>query len=211
MADRTSSSRRPIKKGGMFIPALCNVIGTLLLIAVIATSIPLAIPAIMGYEIYNVTSGSMEPELPIGSVVYVQKVAPETVKKDDIIAFSMDNEVVTHRVVENRFVEGEFVTKGDANESVDFRNARYRDLVGVVKYHFPYVGNYLMIYSHQLTKVYLMVLAFCGVLFNVLAGRMRVRSQEKFREQVEQWERRQTARNKAEIEQIRKQSRMQGR
>ena len=207
MADRTSSSRRPIKKGGMFIPALCNIIGTLLLIAVIATSIPLAIPAIMGYEIYNVTSGSMEPELPIGSVVYVQKVAPETVQKDDIIAFSMDNEVVTHRVVENRFVEGEFITKGDANENVDFRNPRYRDLVGVVKYHFPYLGNYLMIYSNQITKVYLMVLAFCGVMFNVLAGRMRAHAEEKFREQVEQWERRQAARSRAEMEQIRKQSR----
>ena len=30
--NRTSSSRRPIKKGGMLIPALCNVIGTLLII-----------------------------------------------------------------------------------------------------------------------------------------------------------------------------------
>lgn len=211
MADRTSSSRRPIKKGGMFIPALCNVIGTLLLIVVIATSIPLAVPSIMGYEIYNVTSGSMEPTLPVGSVIYVKPIQPETVQPGDIIAFYVDAVVVTHRVVENRFVEGEFVTKGDANEMEDFSNARYRDLVGVVKYHFPYLGNYLMIYSHQLTKVYLMVLAFCGVMFNVLAGRMRVRSQEKFREQVEQWERRQAARNKAEIEQIRKQSRMQGR
>lgn len=211
MAERTSSSRRPIKKGGMFIPALCNVIGTLLLIAVIVTSVPLAVPTLMGYEIYNVTSGSMEPTLPVGSVIYVKPTQAELVQPGDIIAFYVDAVVVTHRVVENRFVEGEFVTKGDANEMADFSNARYRDLVGVVKYHFPYLGNYLMIYSHQLTKVYLMVLAFCGVLFNVLAGRMRVRSQEKFREQVEQWERRQAARNKAEIEQIRKQNRMAGR
>ena len=55
-SSRTSSTRRPIKKGGMFIPALCNVIGTLILIAVIATSIPLAVPALLGYETYNVTS-----------------------------------------------------------------------------------------------------------------------------------------------------------
>ena len=211
MAERTSSSRRPIKKGGMFIPALCNLIGTLLVIAVIVTSVPLAVPTLMGYEIYNVTSGSMEPTLPVGSVIYVKPTQAELVQPGDIIAFYVDAVVVTHRVVENRFVEGEFVTKGDANEMADFSNARYRDLVGVVKYHFPYLGNYLMIYSHQLTKVYLMVLAFCGVLFNVLAGRMRVRSQEKFREQVEQWERRQAARNKAEIEQIRKQNRMAGR
>ena len=52
-----------------------------------------------------------------------------------------------------------------------------------------------------------MVLAFCGVMFNVLAGRMRAHSEEKFRVQVEQWERRQAARSRAEIEQIRKQSR----
>ena len=38
-----------------------------------------------------------------------------------------------------------------------------------------------------------MVLAFCGVMFNVLAGRMRAHAEEKFRIQVEQWERRQAA------------------
>ena len=206
-SSRTSTSRRPIKKGGILIPALCNVIGTLLLIAVIATSVPLALPTLLGYEIYNVTSGSMEPTLPVGSVIYVKPTQAELVQPGDIIAFYVDAVVVTHRVVENRFVEGEFVTKGDANEMADFSNARYRDLVGVVKYHFPYLGNYLMIYSHQVTKVYLMVLAFCGVMFNVLAGRMRAHSEEKFRVQVEQWERRQAARSRAEMEQIRKQSR----
>ena len=197
---------RPIKKGGMFIPALCNVIGTLILIAVIATSIPLAIPALLGYEIYNVTSGSMEPTLPVGSVIYVKPVEPETVQSGYIIAYDVDGVVVTHRVVENRIVEGEFVTKGDANEMEDFSNTRYGDLIGVVKYHFPYLGNYLMIYSNQITKVYLMVLAFCGVMFNILAGQMRRRAEEKFREQVERWERRQAARSRAEMEQIRKQS-----
>ena len=35
---------------------------------------------------------------------------------------------------------------------------------------------------------------------------LRRRAEEKFREQVERWERRQAARNKAELEQIRKQS-----
>ena len=205
-SSRTSTSRRPIKKGGMLIPALCNVIGTLLIIVVIATSIPLAVPSLLGYEIYNVTSGSMEPELPVGSVIYVEHVKPESVQPGDIIAFYVDATVVTHRVVENRFVEGEFVTKGDANEMEDFSNARYRDLVGVVKYHFPFLGNYLMIYSNPITKVYLMVLAFCGVMFNILAGQMRRRAEEKFREQVERWERRQAARSRAELEQIRKQS-----
>lgn len=204
--NRTSSSRRPIKKGGMLIPALCNVIGTLILIAVIATSVPLAVPTLLGYEIYNVTSGSMEPALPVGSVIYVEHVKPESIQSGDIIAYYVDAVVVTHRVVENRFVEGVFVTKGDANEMEDIGNTRYRDFIGVVKYHFPFLGNYLMIYSNPITKIYLMILAFCGVMFNILAGRMRRRAEEKFREQVERWERRQAARSRAELEQIRKQS-----
>ena len=204
--NRTSSSRRPIKKGGMLIPALCNVIGTLILIAVIATSVPLAVPTLLGYEIYNVTSGSMEPTLPVGSVIYVEHVKPESIQSGDIIAYYVDAAVVTHRVVENRFVEGVFVTKGDANDMEDIGNTRYRDFIGVVKYHFPFLGNYLMIYSNPITKIYLMILAFCGVMFNILAGRMRRRAEEKFREQVERWERRQAARSKAELEQIRKQS-----
>jgi hypothetical protein len=44
-------------------------------------------------------------------------------------------------------------------------------------------------------------------MFNILAGQMRRRSEEKFREQVERWERRQAERNRAEMEQIRKQNR----
>lgn len=201
---RTSSLQRPIKKGGKFIPALCNIIGTLILAAVILTSVPLAVPRLLGYEIYNVTSGSMEPALPVGSVIYVQRVAPETVKEGEIIAYYVDGTVITHRVVENRFVEGEFVTKGDANDMEDFSNTHYSDLVGIVKYHIPVLGDYLMVYSNQLTKVYLLTLAFCGVMFNMLAGRMRRRQEERFQEELERWERYQAAKRKEELESFRR-------
>ena len=201
---RTTSVQRPITKGGKFIPALCNIIGTLILAAVIMTSVPLAVPRLLGYEIYNVTSGSMEPALPVGSVIYVQRVAPETVKEGEIIAYYVDGTVITHRVVENRFVEGEFVTKGDANDMEDFSNTHYSDLVGIVKYHIPMLGDYLMVYSNQLTKVYLLTLAFCGVMFNMLAGRMRRRQEERFQEELERWERYQAAKRKEELESFRR-------
>ena len=205
MADnRSSSSRRPIKKGGKFFPALCHVIGTLILLAVILTSIPLAIPRLLGYDTYNVTSGSMEPALPVGSVIYVEAVEPDKVQVGDIIAYYVDSTVVTHRVVENRIIGGEYITKGDANEMEDFSSVQYRDLVGRVRYHVPLLGGYLMIFSSQVTKIYLLVLAFCGVMFNMLAGRMRRRQNEKFREQLERWERHQAAKRKAELEEIRK-------
>ena len=56
------------KKRGLliYVPALCSVIGTLMLLSVILAAAPLTIPQYMGYEIYNVVSGSMEPAILIG-------------------------------------------------------------------------------------------------------------------------------------------------
>ena len=204
---RTSYSRRPIKKGGMFIPALCNVIGTLILIAVIGISVPLSIPRLLGYEVYYVESGSMEPTLPVGSVVYVENIDPREAETDDIVAFHYDSVVVTHRVVQNQYFSEELITKGDANQTQDINPVSYNQFIGRVKYHVPYIGPIMMVAASDIGKVYLMGLAFCGVMFNILAGQMRRRSEEKFREQVERWERRQAERNRAEMEQIRKQNR----
>lgn len=74
-------------RGGKFLPALCSVFGTLILISVILVCIPVTVPKLMGYEIYDIVSGSMEPEIPVGSAVYVKAVLPEEVKEGDVIAF----------------------------------------------------------------------------------------------------------------------------
>ena len=199
---RTPSARRPVKKGGKFFPALCNIIGTLIILAVIATSIPLTVPRLLGFEIYSVVSGSMEPALPTGSIVYVEHVEPETVEPGDIIAYNVDGSVITHRVVENHFVEGEYVTKGDANEKEDFSNVSYRDLIGRVKYHFPVIGHYLMLYSQQVTKVYLLGLAACGVMFNMLAGSIRKKNEERFRRQLEKYDKRREIRLREKVDEV---------
>ena len=201
---RTSTARRPIKKGGKFFPAFCNILGTLILVVVILVSVPLAVPRFLGYEAYNVITGSMEPTIPVGSVVYVERVEPESVLPDDIIAFYREDEVVTHRAVENHYLYDEIVTKGDANESNDINPVKYGEFIGKVRWHFPLVGNYLSVYSSQVTKLYLLCLAACGVLFNILANRIRVHQDEKFREQLERYDRRQTAKMNAEIEKLKK-------
>ena len=193
-------ARRPVKKGGKFFPALCNIIGTLILLAVIITSFPIALPRFFGYNIYNVETGSMEPALPVGSVIYVETVEPDLVQPGDIIAYNVDGTIVTHRVVENRFVKGEYVTKEDANAQEDFTNVQYSDLIGRVKYHIPMIGRFMMLYASTVGKIYLLGLAACGVMFNMLAGRIRSRQDEKFRMQLQRWEKQRAMREKAETE-----------
>ena len=63
MNESETSAHPSAGKGGKLFPALCSVFGTLILLSVIAVFLPLTVPRLMGYEIYEVVSGSMEPEI----------------------------------------------------------------------------------------------------------------------------------------------------
>lgn len=180
-----SNGQRAGSKGGSFISALCNIIGTLMIVAVILTYLPLSLPRLMGYEIYEVVSGSMEPEIPVGSVVYVKPTAPVELEPEDVIAFWSGGTTVTHRVVQNRTVEGELVTKGDANKTEDLHTVPYDDVIGRVQRHFPMVGHLMSLYASTIGKVYVLCFAACGAMLNILAGRMRERQRERLRASVE--------------------------
>lgn len=165
------------KRRSRVVPTICNVLGSLLLLAVIGLSVPLAVPRLMGYEIYDVVSGSMEPEIPMGSVIYVRTTDPAEVQEGDVVAYlSDDGSVVAHRVVTNRTSLGEFVTKGDANNTEDLAPVPYDALVGLVEKHVPGVGRFMALYASSVGKVYLLLTAACGVMLNILAERLREKS-----------------------------------
>ena len=161
--------------GGKILPALCNIAGTLIIIGVILVLLPVVVPKVLGYEIFNITSGSMAPEIPIGSVVIVNPVDPSEVIENDIIAFQRkDSDTpIVHRAKSNHVVEGEFVTMGDANAEEDFETVPYDDYIGVVIRHFPYLGGWLAMNTTRAGKLALMAYLACGCLLNILAGIMR--------------------------------------
>ncbi len=162
-------------KGGKLFPALCNLLGTLMLVATIATCVPISLPHLMGYEIYNVVSPSMEPEIPMGSVIYVKYAPPETIEEGDVIAFFSADGVIAHRVVRNQTVEGEITTKGDANAAEDVNPVEYTSVIGRVTLHLPVLGGLMEIYTSTVGKIYLILFAACGAMLNLLAGRIRER------------------------------------
>lgn len=176
--DEYSISPRSVNKGGKILPAFCNILGTLILIAVIASCLPVTVPKLLGYEIYNVVSGSMAPEIPVGSILYVEAYDPADIQEGDIIAFYSGDSVITHRVVENNVVEGEFITKGDANAAEDMNSVDYDVMIGRVKGHYPYLGGLMAVYTTTMGKVYVICFAACGAMLNLLAGRIRAREDE---------------------------------
>lgn len=124
--------------------ALCGTLGALLLVILVAVCLPLTLPRVFGYHIYTVVSGSMEPAIPVGSLIYIQETAPEDMKEKDVIAYyggSDRTAIITHRVVENRVFMGEFVTKGDANPDEDMMPIPYEDFIGKVRLSIPRVGR----------------------------------------------------------------------
>lgn len=160
--------------GRGIVAAACNVVGTGLLLLVILSSLSTMIARQLGYEPYAIVSGSMEPAIPTGSMAYVTECAPESVADGDVIAFlDMRGDVVVHRVVRNRLVEGEFVTKGDANAEKDMNPIPYNCLIGRVQLSLPFAGYASSLYASQAGKVYAVCIALCGAMLNVVASKVR--------------------------------------
>ena len=171
---QAGSGSYPRKAGLLiYVPALCNVIGTLMLLVVIAAAAPLTIPNFLGYDVYNVVSGSMEPTVPIGSIIYVKEIEPSEIESGDIIAFRGGDSVIMHHVVTNKVVEGSFVTKGDANDGEDMNDVPYDHLVGIVVRHIPIFGQLLILFGSTFGRICMVCFAACGALLNILGNRFR--------------------------------------
>lgn len=122
---------------------VCSAVGTMLLILIILMFVPLTAPKLLGYQPYTVVSGSMEPAIATGSLVYVRDVEPEAVVAKDVIAYygGRDQDtVITHRVMENQTFEKKFITKGDANSENDINPVLYHNLIGKVEVAVPKLG-----------------------------------------------------------------------
>ena len=161
------------RTGGKLIPALCNVLGVLLLLAVIALCIPMVAPTMMGYQTFSMNDSSMEPAVPLGSAIYVEPVEPSLLQEGDIIAYNDGEGVIAHRVSINRTTAEEVVTKGDANEEEDFDPIPYASVLGRVALSIPAMGTFAAILATPIGKIYLLLTMACGAMLHILASRMR--------------------------------------
>jgi signal peptidase len=96
--------------------------------------------SLWGDTLYEpVYTGSMEPAIPVGSVVVTKPVNPETLKTGDIICFKLSEPTsITHRII-NITNEG-FITKGDANEDPDQWIVKKENVIGKLILTIPYIG-----------------------------------------------------------------------
>lgn len=148
-------------------------VGSIMMFLVVALCLPLTLPRLLGYEAYAIVSGSMEPQIPVGSLVYAKALAPEEIEVGDIIVFyggRAGEAVTTHRVVENRNAGKEFITRGDANAGDDMEARPYANLIGRVEYTLPYFGRLSLMMSMASGKAGMACFLGAAFIFCILGG-----------------------------------------
>ena len=118
----------------------------------------------LGYRIFRVQTGSMEPKYKVGDVIIVKEKDIDKIKIEDDVTYwgttgTMKGKLVTHRVIDIQEVNGQkaFLTKGIANNTEDplvYAN----QLNGVVQGKL-YI---LTAITHALANQY--IFYFCGIM-----------------------------------------------
>ena len=95
-----------------------------------------------------VLTGSMSPAINVGDVIVTAPITQKEPQIDDVIAyqakrFNGENVAVfSHRIIDGD-IENGFIVKGDANKSPDPQKPKAGDILGVVLFTIPFVGNLL--------------------------------------------------------------------
>jgi signal peptidase I len=95
-----------------------------------------------------VLTGSMEPAISPGDIIITTPITRKEPKIGDVVAyeakrFNGENVAVfSHRIISGDLKNG-FVVKGDANKSPDNQKPKAPDILGVVIFVIPFLGNIL--------------------------------------------------------------------
>ena len=144
--DNNTDKKGPARRPQKIIAGIIRTAGTLVLAALVIACAPL---------------------------VYIKAVEPAGLETDDVIAFygARDSaSIITHRIVENRVLMGEFITKGDANQTEDMNPVPYANYIGKVTRSVPRLGKLAEIFTSQTGKIAAGGMIGAAILLHILAS-----------------------------------------
>jgi signal peptidase len=146
---------------------------------------------LLGYQVFTVLSGSMEPTYHTGALIYVKAVDTSAIKEGRVITFMLSEDtIVTHRVIEVVPDENEpgvirYRTKGDANEAPDGSLVHYKNVIGTPVYTIPYLGYVANFVQHP-PGTYITVAAVAIIVFLAFLPDLLADDDEENKKQVKQ-------------------------
>lgn len=143
--------------------AYIEIVVWIVLVLAVTPFIIYLVPQLLGVDAYIVTSGSMEPNIPEGSVVYEKEPDIEQLDEGDVVIFRPENsqiegDTVVHRVVDTK-VENytkQFKTQGDNNPEPDPGWTPSYNIVGEQVFSIPNLGQIIQI-SNTIPFIAIMV------------------------------------------------------
>ncbi len=99
---------------------------------------------LLGYRLYIVSSGSMQPNLEIGDIVVAKETNEENINNNDIITFVDESgNTITHRVIDTIIKDGKkyYQTRGDNNNSNDVGLVAIENIKGKYAFKIENVGT----------------------------------------------------------------------
>lgn len=132
------------------------------------------IPVFWGYKPLVIISGSMEPKLRVGGILYYKEINKKEYQKNDIVVFKSNKYLISHRIVEIS-KEG-FITKGDANKNIDTNKVYFEKALGKgTDWSIPYIGYYAdFIYKNK----WILIIIFMMLLSNSILSNYEVEDNE---------------------------------
>ncbi|MHB1152197.1 MAG: signal peptidase I [Eubacteriales bacterium] len=143
---------------------------------------PNQVPNIFGYKPLIVLSGSMEPTLLTGDLIFVKEVPTESLKVGDVISFREKNLVTTHRVQKIMNEEGlsHFTTKGDNNNIEDILAVTEEMIEGKFLFRILGLGNFIIFIQTLPGMIIFVVLPVTlFILYDILLRRFYERRERK--------------------------------
>ncbi|NCN82646.1 MAG: signal peptidase I [Candidatus Pacebacteria bacterium] len=122
---------------------------------------------------YVVQSGSMEPSIMTGDIILIR---PEMqYSLNDVITFrDQKKRVITHRITDVQAQSGKtiFLTKGDANRSIDIEFVPLENVVGKVQFVVPKLGFFVS-FAKSTAGIILLVIVPATIIVSDELGSLR--------------------------------------
>jgi len=175
-----------VRRGLSALKGIGKVASTVLVGLAVVLAVALVGVRLLGFEVYTVLSGSMEPAYKTGSVIWVDRCEPDEIEVGDPITFVLneDLDVATHRVIEIDAESQHFYTQGDANDTPDGSPVHFENLIGEPVFTVPYLG-YLVSYVQSPPGCYVALIVAAAALALMLIPDLFDRVDARKREEAE--------------------------
>lgn len=126
------------------------------------------LPCLFRYKPLIIESGSMEPILKVGGILYYKSIPLNDFKINDILVYKVPNHIVSHRIVDKNYYY--FITRGDQNNTNDSIVFNSQVLGKSSNFSIPYIGYYAdYIYHHK----YLLIITLIVVIIDYIFERRK--------------------------------------